>query len=181
VPTPAARERTPFFDGCLGVDTAIFRYGASSLSARPGGSSDLDDRDAARELGESLLELLSVVVGVVLSISVLIWLIRTLACRCRPPCALDNGRLVLGDTTFRALPRRSSVTFSSFQADVSVMTCPPVKIAMSCSMALRRSPNPGAFTDTERKVPTDLVDDEGGKCLPFECLGDDHHTACPSA
>ena len=35
----------------------------------------------------------------------------------------------------------------------SEITVPPVRIAMSWSMALRRSPNPGAFTATEVNVP----------------------------
>ena len=33
------------------------------------------------------------------------------------------------------------------------MALPPVKIAMSCSIAFRRSPNPGAFTAHTCKVP----------------------------
>ena len=33
------------------------------------------------------------------------------------------------------------------------MTTPPVKIAISSSIALRRSPNPGAFTATAFNVP----------------------------
>ena len=38
----------------------------------------------------------------------------------------------------------------------SVITSPPVKIAISSSIALRRSPNPGALTATALNVPRNL-------------------------
>ncbi len=47
--------------------------------------------------------------------------------------------------------------FSSLRPTSSEMTWPPVRIAMSCSMALRRSPKPGALTATERNVPRILL------------------------
>jgi len=37
------------------------------------------------------------------------------------------------------------------------MTWPPVRVAMSCSMALRRSPNAGALTAAAVKVPRILL------------------------
>ncbi|CPU65577.1 Uncharacterised protein [Mycobacteroides abscessus] len=60
-------------------------------------------------------------------------------------------------TTLRAWPSRSSVAFSSLRPTVSVMTWPPVRIAMSWSMALRRSPKPGALTATDLNVPRILL------------------------
>ena len=45
------------------------------------------------------------------------------------------------------------MAFSSFRPTSSEMTVAPVRIAMSCSIALRRSPNPGAFTATLLNVP----------------------------
>ena len=56
-------------------------------------------------------------------------------------------------TTLRALPSSSTPAFSSFRPTSSEITCPPVRVAMSCSMALRRSPKPGAFTAADLKVP----------------------------
>src|ERR1700689_2082052 len=47
--------------------------------------------------------------------------------------------------TFLALPSMASVTFSSLMPRSSLIAWPPVRTAMSCSMALRRSPKPGAF------------------------------------
>ena len=56
-------------------------------------------------------------------------------------------------TTFRALPNSSIVAFSNFRPTSSAMTVAPVKIAISCNIAFRRSPKPGAFTATDLKVP----------------------------
>jgi hypothetical protein len=44
---------------------------------------------------------------------------------------------------------------------------------MSCSMALRRSPKPGALTATDVEGAADLVDDQGGQGLAVDVLGDD--------
>ena len=46
--------------------------------------------------------------------------------------------------------------FSSFRPISSVITSPLVRIAMSSSIRLRRSPNPGALTATPVKVPRSL-------------------------
>jgi len=45
-----------------------------------------------------------------------------------------------------AVPSSLSVAFSSVSPTFSAMTVAPVRTAMSCSMALRRSPKPGAST-----------------------------------
>src|SRR5712672_134571 len=67
------------------------------------------------------------------------------------------------------LPSMSRVTFSSLMPRSSLITWPPVRIAMSSSIALRRSPNPGALTATAAQ----LVDDQGGQRLAFDVFGDD--------
>ena len=72
----------------------------------------------------------------------------------------------LETTTFRAWPSRSSLTFSSFMPTSSEMTCAPVSIAMSCSIALRRSPKPGAFTATDVEGAAHPVHDQRGEASP---------------
>eukprot|EP01139_Manchomonas_bermudensis_P006121 Amastigsp_a176505_14.p4 type:complete len:130 gc:universal Amastigsp_a176505_14:203-592(+) len=52
-----------------------------------------------------------------------------------------------------AWPRSCSCTASSFRPTSSEITVPPVRIAMSSSMALRRSPKPGAFTAVVFRMP----------------------------
>ena len=59
--------------------------------------------------------------------------------------------------TWRALPSRSRVTVSSDRPTSSAITWPPVRMAMSPSMALRRSPKPGALTAMDLKVPRSLL------------------------
>ncbi len=78
----------------------------------------------------------------VFSISALIWAMRPVMSSWAPaPSTTVVLSLVI--VTRRARPSRSTVTLSSFRPTSSEMTWPPVRIAMSCSMALRRSPNPG--------------------------------------
>ena len=91
----------------------------------------------------------------VFSISVLIWLIRPLIASLSP---LPSTIVVvsLATTTRRARPSCESWVFSSLRPISSVITSPPVRIAMSSSIRLRRSPKPGALTATPVKVPRSL-------------------------
>ncbi len=59
--------------------------------------------------------------------------------------------------TFLALPSMSMVTFSSLMPRSSLISWPPVRVAMSSSMALRRSPKPGAFTAATLRPPRSLL------------------------
>src|SRR5439155_1550436 len=49
------------------------------------------------------------------------------------------------------------LAFSSDRPTSSEMTVPPVRVAMSCSMALRRSPKPGALTPATLRMPRMLL------------------------
>ena len=92
----------------------------------------------------------------VFSISVLIWLIRPLMASESPlPSTIVVVSFAM--TTRRARPSCETCVFSSLRPISSVMTSPPVRIAMSSSMRLRRSPKPGAFTATPVKVPRSLL------------------------
>ena len=54
-----------------------------------------------------------------------------------------------------------------------MITLPPVRIAMSSSMALRRSPKPGALTAHDLQRAAQLVDHQRGERLALDVLGDD--------
>ena len=90
-------------DGRLRVANGVLDAVLALLELDLGGRADLDDGDAAGELGQALLELLAVVVASRdFSISARIWLTR--------PCdlvgvagALDDRRLVLGDDDLAGL------------------------------------------------------------------------------
>ena len=56
--------------------------------------------------------------------------------------------------------------FSSLRPTSSVMTWPPVRMAMSWSMALRRSPKPGALTATDLNVPRILLTTRVARASP---------------
>ena len=60
-------------------------------------------------------------------------------------------------TIFLASPRSFMVAFSSDRPTSSEITVPPVRVAMSCSMALRRSPKPGALTAATLRMPRMLL------------------------
>ena len=64
--------------------------------------------------------------------------------------------LSLSAMTLSAWPRSLIMAVSSLRPSSSVMTVPPVRTAMSCSMALRRSPKPGALTARQLNMPRSL-------------------------
>ncbi len=90
------------------------------------------------------------------SISRLICAMRPLTSSSEPaPSTMVVSSLVT--MTRRARPSRSTVAVSSLRPISSEMTCAPVRMAMSWSIALRRSPKPGALTATEVNVPRILL------------------------
>ena len=68
--------------------------------------------------------------------------------------------------TWRAVPRSSMPMLSNLRPTSSVITVAPVKVAISCNIALRRSPNPGAFTATALNVPRNLLTTRVAKASP---------------
>ena len=74
--------------------------------------------------------------------------------------------LSLSTVTFAAWPRASIVASFNSKPRSSVITVPPVRIAISSSIALRRSPNPGALTATTLKVPRILFKTSVGRASP---------------
>src|SRR5947208_16920925 len=74
-------------------------------------------------------------------------------------------------STFFARPRSFSVAFSSFGPGSSLITVPPARTAMSSSIALRRSPKPGAFTAQVFRMPRMLFTTSVASASPY-FLGD---------
>ena len=56
--------------------------------------------------------------------------------------------------------------FSSLMPNSSAISLPPVRIAMSSSIALRRSPKPGALTATQCSVPRILLTTRVARASP---------------
>ena len=69
------------------------------------------------------------------------------------PAPLTIVVLSLLMVTFSAVPNKSMVALSNLMPFSSEITIPPVRIAMSSNISLRRSPNPGALTAATFKAP----------------------------
>ena len=130
-----------------------------------GAGADRDDGHAAGQLGQPLLKLLAVVfaVGGVDLIADLL------------DAVLDVGRLAgpltivvesLSTVICLARPRCSSVRFSSLMPRSSLISVPAVSMAMSPSMALRRSPKPGALTAQTLSTPRSLLTTSAVRASP---------------
>lgn len=65
------------------------------------------------------------------------------------------------------------VAFSSDRPTSSEITTPPVRIAMSSSIALRRSPKPGAFTAQTLTMPRMVLTTRGRQRFAFDFLRHD--------
>ncbi len=75
--------------------------------------------------------------------------------------------------TFLARPRSLSWRFSSLMPRSSKTAWPPVSVAMSSSMALRRSPNAGRLDGADGEDAAELVHDQRRQRLAFHFLADD--------
>ena len=131
-----------------------------------GGRADLDDGDAAGELGQALLELLLVEVAVgVLDLG--LDLVDARLDGVLGTGAVDDRGVVLGDLDGlgAAEARRAPRSRASCRAPRR-RPAPPVTMAMSSSMRLRRSPKPGALTATEVNVPRSLLSTSVGSASP---------------
>jgi hypothetical protein len=81
--------------------------------------------------------------------------------------------LSLSIVTRLARPRSFERDVLELDAEVLGDRLPPVRMAMSFSIALRRSPKPGALTAQTLQRAAQLVDDQRGERLALDVLGDD--------
>ena len=135
----AAAGDDAFLDRRLGGVHGVLDPGLLLLHLRLGGRAHLDHGHAAHQLGQPLLQLLAVVVGgrlLDLGADLLDPALDVLGVA----RALDDGGVVLVDGDLLGPAEVLERTFSSLMPRSSVMALPPVRIAMSSSMALRRSP-----------------------------------------
>src|SRR2546423_1295332 len=72
----------------------------------------------------------------------------------------------LSTVMFLARPRSSRLRLSSLMPRSSLMNLPPVRMAMSSHMALRRSPKPGALTAHTLSVPRSLFTTRVARASP---------------
>ncbi len=93
------------------------------------------------------------------------WAMRFLISSVSPwPSTMMVSSLVT--LTWRARPSMLISAFLRSRPSSSEITWPPVKVAISSSMALRRSPKPGALTATQVNVPRSLLTTKVARASP---------------
>src|SRR5215468_8361474 len=99
------------------------------------------------------------------------------------PAPLTIVVLSLSIITFLARPSILTVTFSSLMPRSAETIVPPVRIAMSSSIALRRSPKPGAFTAAALRPPRSLLTTRVASASPSmsSAMISNGLLACPTA
>ena len=176
----AAAGDDALFDGRLRRLHRVLDAVLLLLQLDLGGRADLDHRDAAGQLRETLLELLAVVVGVGL-LDLGLDLVDPAGDVLVLAAAVDDRRLVLRDVDPARRAQQVGGGVLELEADLLGDDRPPVRIAMSCSIALRRSPNPGALTATLVNVPRILFTTSVASASPSMSSAIDRPAACRPA
>ena len=150
----------------------VFDAGLLFLHFGLGGRADLDHGHAADQLRQPLLQLFAVVVrGGVLDLRA--QLFHATLDGGRRAGAFDDGRVVLVDGDLLGLAQILQLDGLELDPEVLGDGAALVRMAMSSSMALRRSPKPGALTAAALQRAAELVDDERRQRFTFDVLRDD--------
>ena len=168
----AATGDDALLDGGLGVADRVLDAMLALLELHLGGSPGLDHRNTAGQLGQALLQLLAVVVGVA---------VLDLGTDLRNPAgdgvgitgALDDGGLVLGDDDLARLAEQRDVGGLQGQTDLFAddLATGEDRDVLQHRLA--------AITEARRldgnglEGAADLVDDQRGQRLALDVLGDD--------
>src|SRR4030095_5493613 len=104
-------------DGRLRVANGVLDAVLALLELDLGGRTDLDDRNTAGQLGQALLQLLAVVVGVRL-LDLGADLVDPALDLLGVTGAVDDGRLVLGDDHLAGLAQQAQVGILQLEADL---------------------------------------------------------------
>ena len=143
-----------------------------------GGGADLDDGDAAGQLGQALLQLLPVVVGVgVLDLG--LDLVDAALDVVVVAATLDDGGLVLGDDDLAGLAQQVERDVLELEADLlgdDLATGEDGDVLQHRLAALAEA---GGLDGDRLERAADLVDDERGERLALDVLGDDQPADLP--
>ena len=169
----AATGDDALLDGRAGRGDGVLDAVLLLLQLHLGVGADLDHADAAGELGQALLQLLAVPVGVGAP--------RSRPASGRPGPARPRGSPApstivvssLVTTTRRAVPSTSRPTWSSLRPTSAETTWAPVRTAMSSQHRLAAVAEAGRLDRDGVERAADLVDDQGGQGLALDVLGDD--------
>ena len=159
-------------DGGLGVAHGVLDAVLALLELDLGGRARLDDGDAAGELGEALLELLAVVVGVRL-LDLGTDLVDPALDLLVVAGALDDGRLVLGDDDLARAAEQVEVRGVELEADLLGDDLTAGEDRDVGEHRLAAVTEAGGLDGDGLERAADLVDHEGGQGLALDVLGDD--------
>src|SRR6185312_7506197 len=174
----AATGDDALLDGRLRVANGVLDAVLALLQLDLGGRADLDDRDAAGQLGHPLLQLLAVVVGVAL-LELLADLVDPTGDLLRVAGALDDRRLVLGGRDLAGTAEQVERRVLQLEADLlgdHLATGEDRDVGEHRLAAVTEAR--GLDGDRAEGAP-DLVDDQGGQGLALDVLGDDDERLAP--
>ena len=145
-----------------------------------GGRADLEDRDAAGQLGEALLELLAVVVGVGV-VDLGLDLGDATVDVVLGAATVDDRRLVLGDDDLAGLTEQVERDVLELEADLFGDDLAAGEDGHVLQHRLAALAEARGLDGDRGEGAADLVDDQGGQRLALDVLGDDRRAACRTA
>ncbi len=143
------------------------------LQLHLGGGADLDDRHTAGQLGEALLELLAIPVGVGVLDLALDLLDPSLDVGFRTG-TIDDGGVVLGDDDLAGLAQHVDRHAVELEPDLLGDDGATGQDGDVLQHGLAALTEAGSLHRHRGEGAADLVDDEGGECLALDVLGQHH-------
>src|ERR687894_448362 len=160
------------FDGGLRVAHRVLDAVLALLELDLGRGAGLDDGDATGQLGQALLQLLAVVVGVRL-LDLGADLVHPAGDLVAVTGALDDRRLVLGDDDLAGPAQQRDVGGVELEADLLADDLTTGEDGDVGQHGLAAGPEAGGPYRGGLEGPADLVHDQGGQGLALDVLGDD--------
>ena len=176
----AATGDDALLDGRLGVADGVLDAVLALLELDLGGRARLDDGDAAGELGEALLELLAVVVGVGL-LDLGLDLVDPALDRGAVLLVLDDGRVVLGDDDLAGPAEQVEVGVLELETDLLGDDLATGEDGDVAEHGLATVTEAGRLDGDRLEGAADLVDDQRRQGLALDVLGDDQQRLTATA
>src|SRR5690606_21171799 len=167
----AARDHT-LLDTGLGGPHRVLDAVLALLQLDLGGRADLDDRHAAGQLRQPLLQLLAVVVGVAL-LDLGPDLVHPALDLLRVAGALDDRRLVLGHHDLAGAAEQVEADVLQLEADLLADDLAAGQHGDVAEHGLAAVTEAGGLDGDRLEGPADLVHDQGRQGLALHVLGDD--------
>src|SRR4051794_35728216 len=165
-------------DGRLRVANGVLDAVLALLELDLGGRADLDDRNATGQLGQALLQLLAVVVGVRL-LDLGADLVDPALDLLGVAATVDDGGLVLGDDDLASGAQQAEVGVVELEADLLADDGATGQDGDVLEHGLAAVTEARGLDGDGLEGAADLVDDQGGQRLALDVLGDDDQRLAP--